>query len=341
MGLHVGDRSFGYVKGATNKDPLVPVREETAAIAEGFTNRAAGMGYAEIMRTWNGRGLRPHSKRGYGVFTASAVQSILENDFYVGFIHHNGQRRRGAHEPIITEELFLAAQARVRRQPSHAREKRLLADLLVCAPCGGPIWQCKSGTNLNYHYYREASQRQNRDCPSAGKMWRAEDAERIVSEAIVAMTIDDGWIAQIDRDARRLLPTDGQQRKKLEGLRTRYNEAFFAEAMDKTEWKRRIANLNEELARLPVDQPNAVVFAGQRLRSIGQVWSGMTIGERREACQILFESVKMDTATKQLWLQLWPEFQPLFDNRRELCRLGTPGRTRTCAHGLGNHCSIL
>ena len=36
MGLHVGDVPFGYTKGTTNKDPLVPVPIEAAAILEHF-----------------------------------------------------------------------------------------------------------------------------------------------------------------------------------------------------------------------------------------------------------------------------------------------------------------
>lgn len=99
----------------------MPVPEEAAAIAEAVRDYAAGAGYTEIARRWNAQGLRPHSRQGHTTFTVSAVQSIIENDFYTGLVHHKGERRRGAHEPIITEGLWLAAQQRVRRQPSHAR----------------------------------------------------------------------------------------------------------------------------------------------------------------------------------------------------------------------------
>lgn len=105
LGLHVGDTPFGYHKGATTKDPLVPVPEEASAIAEAIRDYAAGAGFQEIARHWNADGLRPRSKQGHTQFTTSAMQSIIENDFYAGFVRYKGERRRGAHEAIISEDL--------------------------------------------------------------------------------------------------------------------------------------------------------------------------------------------------------------------------------------------
>ena len=36
---------------------------------------------------------------------------------------------------------------------------------------------------------------------------------------------------------------------------------------------------------------------------VHQIWVGMNNEERREACQILLERVRMDTLNKQLWLE--------------------------------------
>jgi len=129
-GLHVGDAPFGYRRGASNKEPLLPESAEAEAIREAFRDYVAGAGYTEIARRWNALGLRPHSKRGKSVFTASAVQSVIENDYYAGFVRYKDERKRGAHEAVISEELWLAAQAKVRRQPTHAREPWLLAGAL-------------------------------------------------------------------------------------------------------------------------------------------------------------------------------------------------------------------
>jgi hypothetical protein len=127
----------------------------------------------------------------------------------------------------------------------------------------------------------------------------------------------------------------------LAAKKRRYTNAYLAEMMPEAQWRAHLAAIEAELLQLTEQRPDAIVIAGDRLVSIGQVWEGMTVEERREACRILFRSVHMNPREKRLWLDPWPEFVPLFEIRRGLCMHGTPGRTRTCAHGLGNHCSIL
>lgn len=341
MGLHLGDVPFGYTKGATNKDALVVVAGEAAAIREAFRDRLAGAGYTEIARRWNAAGLKPRSKQGNDVFAASAVQSVLENDFYAGFIRHKGERRAGIHEAIITEDQFLAAQAQVKTQATRAAEPWLFSGIATCSECGGAIWQHRGGTKHTYAYYREASQRQLRRCPIAGALWDRRDAESRLDEMVHAMALDKAWLADVDRDARRVPRQDDGQRDKLLAKKNRAMKLYVAGDMSESEWLAFKHNSEEQIARLPVMLPQTLSASAAKLTSIGQIWEGMTMPERREAVRVLFEEVGMDARRKELRLKPWPEFEGLFSHRRELCGRGTPGRTRTCAHGLGNHCSIL
>ena len=341
LGLHIGDVPFGYRKGTTNKDPLQPIPDETTAIREAFRDRASGAGYSEIARRWNAQGLTPRSKQGNTLFTASAVQSVLENDFYAGFIRHKDERRPGTHEAIITEEEFLAAQARVRRQPSRAIEPWLLSGMAICAICGGPIWQHRGGTKHGYAYYREASQRRERPCPISGALWAREAAETKIHELVKSMAFDTAWLAEVDREARRIPRQDDGTRDKLIARKKRAMKLYLADDMDESEWSEVKRSIDEQLARLPVMLPQTLSTSAERLTSIGQIWDGMTLPERREAMRIIFEGVALNTREKAVCLRPAAEFHGLFVHRRESCGLGTPGRTRTCAHGLGNHCSIL
>lgn len=299
MGLHNGDLSFGYMSGATNRDPGVPVREEANAIAEAFRDRVGGAGFTEIARRWNALGLVPHSKQGNTIFTASAVQSVLENDFYAGFVGYKGERKRGLHDPIISEDLFLAGQAKVRRHPSHAREPWTLSGA-ICSECEGPVYQSRSGTKNDKLYYREASQMRQRPCPVDGRSWRRDLAESELDQVIHEMVADPAWLEQVDREARRLpvAHDDGRRSELLEDQR-RVNNAYFARKMDDAEFRLRTDAIEAQLARLPV-RPTSVVFAGERLLSIGQVWDGMITAERREACRILFEEIRINTREKRL-----------------------------------------
>lgn len=181
----------------------MPVPHEAAAIAEGFRDNVAGAGFTEIARGWNAMSLKPHSKQGNTIFTASAVQSVIENDYYAGFVRYKGERKRGIHEPIISEDLFLAAQARVRRHPSHAREPWTLSGA-ICSECDGPVYQSRSGTENDKLYYREASQMQQRPCSVEGRSWRKELAEAEVDAVIHGMVDEPAWLEEIDREARRL-----------------------------------------------------------------------------------------------------------------------------------------
>lgn len=322
LGLHVGDVPFGYRRGETTKHPLMPVPQEAAAVAEAVLDYAAGAGYTEIARRWNAQGLRPHSKQGHTTFTVSAMQSIIENDFYAGFVHYKGERRRGAHEAIISEDLWLAAQQRVRRQPSHARQPRMLAGLARCSECDGPIHQTKSGTGNRYAYYREPSYLRGEPCANAGGMWRCEHAEAEIDRIIREMARDREWLTQIDREARRLPKQDDGERKELEAKRRRATTAYVEAALSEQEWRLELQAIDDRFARLPTGSPDIIQFAGERLASIGQVWDGMTMEERREACRILFKWVRMDTRGKRLWVRPWPDFEPLFVMRRDTCRGG-------------------
>ncbi len=341
MGLHVGDVPFGYAAGETNKDPLLVVRTEAAAIRQAFEDFANGAGYTEIARRWNSAGFQPHSKQHRSTFAASAIQSVIENDFYCGYVRHLGERKLGLHEAIISEDLWMRAQVSVRRQTSKARESWLLSGTAECVECNGPIWQFKTGTKKAYFYYRETSAVRERKCSVGGAVWRRDLAEAEVCAVIESMTTDPRWLDEVDRSARKAPAPQDDRRSKLMATKKRLTNAYIAGARSEAEWRAEAKTLDEQLGRLPPDNPTAVVFAGGRLISIGQIWSGMTTDERRETLRILFQSVKMNTRDKRLWLEPWPEFAPLFAMRRDYCVHGTPGRTRTCAHGLGNHCSIL
>ncbi len=151
-------------------------------------------------------------------------------------------------------------------------------------------------------------------------MWRCEEAEAEVDGIIQGMALDYGWLAEVDREARRMPKVDDGERRELEARRRRVTTAYLENALSEQEWRFELQAIDDRLARLPTGSPDAIRFAGERLASFGQLWVGMTTAEQREACRILFERVGTDTRRKRLWVHPWPEFQPLFAMRREMCR---------------------
>ena len=330
-GLHVGDPPFGYRR-AGARQPLVVVADEASAIREGFRDYVSGASYTELLGRWNGLGLRPRSKVGHTQFTIPAMQTILANDFYAGFIRHKGERRQGAHEAIVSEDVWLAAQTRVNRRASRARNQRMLSQLASCVECGGPVWVTSHGRRGSpTYYYREPSRERGRVCANAVTMWRAEEVEGRVSETMRGLTRDGGWLRGVGRAARKGPVASSGERERLLLERRRVSNVYQAGVIDEVEWRSRLGVIDGRVARLPVGAPGGVVFAGEQLAGFGQIWDVATMEERREVCRVVFEAVAVDTRGHEVWFRPWPEFAPYLAAQRErvVSLVGPPGGGRS------------
>jgi len=77
-------------------------------------------------------------------YVNSAVHRILSNKFYIGIIQFNGSEYPGAHEPLISEELFNDVQTKLKRKtrPRARPFNFLLKGLIQCTSCNGLVsWQ--------------------------------------------------------------------------------------------------------------------------------------------------------------------------------------------------------
>ncbi len=124
----------------------------------------------------------------------SSVRNILENETYIGRLHFGGVVVDHAHEAIITEEQFNAAQIlRGKRREqfgSHAfQSKHVLTGLLFCGHCGGRYYLRNTGKYSYYACYSRTKQMKNmiKDPNCQNKIWRAQDLEPIIEEKILAL----------------------------------------------------------------------------------------------------------------------------------------------------------
>ncbi len=93
--------------------------------------------------------------------TQSAIHKMLRNPFYVGTIRFNGQDYPGAHEPLLSTDLFRAVQLKLgeRHQTKIIRHNPLFKGVLRCEDCGAVVtWQCQKGR------YYGSCQRRTGDC---------------------------------------------------------------------------------------------------------------------------------------------------------------------------------
>lgn len=124
----------------------------------------------------------------------SSVRNILENETYIGRLHFGDVVVDHAHEAIITEEQFNAAQIlRGKRREqfgSHAfQSKHVLTGLLFCGHCGGRYYLRNTGKYSYYACYSRTKQMKSmiKDPNCQNKIWRAQDLEPIIEEKILAL----------------------------------------------------------------------------------------------------------------------------------------------------------
>jgi len=185
-GRHTGGIPFGYQscwadveKGERRKlcEPEhqggVHVDEkEGPVVAELFRHYASGVTTLSQLAAWlNGQGWRTRNTKklpdqyghlvgGPRLFTTASVRGILHNPFYTGQVSYKGRLLAGAHQPLVTQELFDTVQAALKKnsgrsetlQPRPEREY-LLKGIVRCAYCGMPMWS--QTYNNGQRYYRE------------------------------------------------------------------------------------------------------------------------------------------------------------------------------------------
>jgi site-specific DNA recombinase len=164
-GKHTGHVPIGYMRredvepqytsrGDLIRDGRLVIDEATAPLVlRAFQMQASGASHLEIAKEIDRK--------------KAAVAHMLRNRIYLGEIRGSGGAiNRSAHDPIVSEDLFAAVQARVgERAPRSDRKRKyepLLNGLIRCADCGyllqivntrraggenRPAYQCPSPSN--------------------------------------------------------------------------------------------------------------------------------------------------------------------------------------------------
>jgi DNA invertase Pin-like site-specific DNA recombinase len=317
LGLPTGPIPFGYRAMLTTEPPAI-VPDEAEAVRWAYLEFARTGSLMGVVEEFNRRGLRPHSKRGRVTFGETGVQRILENEFYLGMVRHHGALREGRHDAILAVEEWEAAQARKRSGHRSPRGSALLSGLATCLWCGRGLHHQASRSGRMYYRERNAEGCSYR---WGTKAFPADDAEAKVGEVVAAL--DDGeWLAWCDRQARKPVSDASRDRRKvLEEQLRRAGHALVMGTLDEREHDVVAMRVRREIGALPV-LVEGVQFRGTKLADFGAVWRFMTEGERREVVKEVLRGVRMDMTNRELWLEPWPEYEPLFTLRRDFVALG-------------------
>ena len=146
--------SFGY---RTEGGKLIPLSEEANHVRWIFDSFLAGAGLVNIAKALNDQGVRTH--RG-NLFENRTIEYIIRNPVYIGKLRWNpaGRTRRdfsneniivadGGHEPLVSLEVWNAAQTRMNQlktqfgykaRPTYEL-KHWLSGLVRCSACGATL----------------------------------------------------------------------------------------------------------------------------------------------------------------------------------------------------------
>ena len=165
---------YGYIKSTPQRNHLV-IDEKNAQVVRDIFEMVAykGMGMQKISeylfehKIMNPAALRDYAKGDHSTpnpysWGKSSINNLLHNEVYLGRIIYGKKRKvnfksqkvittsrdqwiicENAHEPIISQELWDAAHARLegrRRERRPESFDNIYRSILVCADCGGTMW---------------------------------------------------------------------------------------------------------------------------------------------------------------------------------------------------------
>lgn len=171
---------FGYDKVAIGKDKTLIPNDKSPIVERIYREIASGKSPSALARELNASGIRTTLGKDW---SPARITSLVSNPLYKGYVTWNKtvltidsrdgmdyvKRRvkgsnpiieRGLHEPIVSEELWEAANAAIRPSSKLKKAHKLknpLAGVLRCAKCGRAMsLTIQKANGSKYGYYRHA-----------------------------------------------------------------------------------------------------------------------------------------------------------------------------------------
>ena len=194
---HGSDRTpvgYDYVNGE-----LIINDYEAEQIRQAFELFVGGMSIPKIVKTFNEAGI----EHKYGKWQQSVLRHILSRKTYIGYIYHKGIWYKGNHEPILTDEVFNAAQNIIDRTHAetikynrrYGKASSYLGSLLFCAECGNRYAKLSTSRNgVKWEYYtcntrRSKALAKGRICSNSS--WKLDELESLVFGEIKKLVFED------------------------------------------------------------------------------------------------------------------------------------------------------
>ncbi len=282
---------------------LVRHEPEASVLAEVFRRRATGASWESLAGFLEESGVYPST--GNKVWSRPGVAGMVKNRAYLGEARQGAIVNPSAHEPIVTQAEFDAAQGgRTLLRPVHdgsIASKALLGGLARCAGCGHTLKVTGNGRpGQRFPVYYCIGRYAKGMCPARASIRASYLDEFVEEQVLAALEAEDGLLAQavessqaIEQAARavedaeheldlyvsnpKLLSILGEQ-KFVEGVEARQNALDQARAL--------LAGLRAQ----------SVVSEELLSGDLVQVWPQLTIEEKRKLLHGLLDRVVLRRA---------------------------------------------
>jgi site-specific DNA recombinase len=338
-GLPNGDIPFGYRRHdpdnpAEQKGHIYIIPAEAEAVRKVFQYYAAGGWSLSSLAAWlNKQGFRTRNKRplkdgngrpatGPRPFSLYSVRWILHNPLYAGLVKYHGQTHPGAHEAIISQEIFDRTQAQLRNAKGRSKtfspsyRLYLLKGLVRCIYCGYPLW-CETSTRGNGFYREPRRAQEGYACPAAGRTISCRAIDSQMETIIKSLTLDPAWRQRIIEKIAGLSEKESilRQRRQAEEKLRRLGRSYIDGVIDDGEYNVQRRLLQDVLDSLVIPGEDAAVRAGEFLESLGMIWEKAILEEKHKLLAGMLDAVYVDLEASRtiVGLQPKPPFYPLFD----------------------------
>jgi len=251
QGWLVGPAPVGYERRGRD---LVETRQADALRLAFELFCTGDYGAGRITRAMNEAGYRMPDG---SLFKVTAVQEMLINPVYAGFVTCAGQVFPGSHEPIIDLAIWERAQEMVkarsfRRPQPHAPKEPLLSGLAMCPYCGAPMWHNASGSR---RYYRCSACLTQRGSPIPDLVClnihaQAEPVEQITVALLAGLALTPALLEQAEQLAQETPTRPAEPNaKEVQARLDRLGEAYADGVVSKAAYERKRDELRTLLAR--------------------------------------------------------------------------------------------
>jgi site-specific DNA recombinase len=354
---HLPPRGYISVRHAKDAAAHVEVHPgEGPTIRRAFELYATGLYSLKRLAAWMaGEGVT--SRKGLAL-AAGYLQSLLANPFYAGRVRWKDLDVTGAHEPLVSSELFAKVRTVMTNRFHQPRAKGsvggfVLRGIAICGMCRGHM---TGGIHKRKAYYNCSRRSYNKSLCEAVSYCRADVAHDGIADVCgklrLSKTIADKLLKSAERairdrrsDAETKVSSLLAQRASLVEREARLTQAFISgqivtEAYKATaeRLKIRVATTEAQIRRLqqnPAEVLKHVEALIKRAESISELGDQISESRKVQLLHMVFDTIVLD-ANGVIGFALNPPFDTLFKSGSGVT-IATSGSAAGQVESLTNH----